>query len=77
MTTGPFRVGKWKTVSGECLKRQFNGKPPDADQIAIALREPTHEKFDLMLRINLHEGMHCFISKCQSCTKACPTLDFA
>ena len=62
-------------MSGGCLKRQFNGNPPDADQIAIALREPTHEKFDLMLRVNLHEGMHCFISKWQIFTELCQTLD--
>ena len=63
VTTGPFRVGVWKTVSGKCLKRAFNGNPPDADQVQITLKEPTFQKFELMLRVNIHEAMHCFISK--------------
>eukprot|EP00795_Rhopilema_esculentum_P007781 gene7781-13628_t len=62
VTDGPFRVGSWKTASGHCLKRSFNGKPPDADEIAIATKEPNFDKFEVMARITIHEGMHCFIS---------------
>ena len=61
--TGPFRFGGWKTATGECLRRGFNGNPPDADQVAITLREPTFQKFEVMLRVNIHESMHCFIGK--------------
>ena len=59
--SGLFRCGAWKTATGECLKREFRGAPPDAVQVAITLKEPTFKWFELMLRVNLHEGMHCFI----------------
>eukprot|EP00795_Rhopilema_esculentum_P007777 gene7777-13623_t len=62
VTTGPFRVGVWKTTSGDCLRRGFNGNPPDADQVAVTLREPTFLKFEVMLRVNIHETMHCLIN---------------
>lgn len=63
VTTGPFRVGQWRTTTGECLRRGFNGNPPDADHVAITLREPSFNRFEVMLRVNVHEAMHCFISK--------------
>ena len=59
--SGLFRCGAWKTATGECLKREFRGAPPDADHVAITLKEPHFIWFEVMLRVNIHEGMHCFI----------------
>eukprot|EP00794_Sanderia_malayensis_P006181 gene6181-6895_t len=76
VTTGMFRLGKWKTTSGKCLKRGFNGSPPDADQVAIAIKEPSFKKFELMTRVNLHEGVHCLINGTMCSGKSAEAPEF-
>jgi len=74
--SGLFRCGAWKTATGECLKREFRGAPPDAVQVAITLKEPTFKWFELMLRVNLHEGMHCFIAGTMCSRKSAEAPEF-
>ena len=69
--TGPFRQGEWELVPlppGEppqprCLTRNFNGIPPDTVAVEEILRIPAanFEDFELMLRVNLHDRVHCLI----------------
>jgi len=76
VTSGLFRNGKWKTATGQCLRRGFNGIPPDAVQVAITLKEPSFQKFELMLRVNIHEAMHCFIGGTMCSRKSAEAPEF-
>ena len=68
VTDGPFRQGAWRTVPSAgsgCLQRQFNltQRPPDTTAIANVLRIPSSSfvDFEIALRINLHDTIHCLI----------------
>lgn len=68
VTSGPFRRGAWNVVpsaGGGCLRRQFNftGNPPDSVAVAEVLRTPASDfdSFEISLRINLHDTVHCLI----------------
>ncbi|XP_022801546.1 uncharacterized protein LOC111339216 [Stylophora pistillata] len=68
VTSGPFRRGVWNVVpsaGGSCLRRQFNltDNPPDSAAVAEVLRIPhlQFDSFEIALRINLHDTVHCFI----------------
>ncbi|XP_067024328.1 uncharacterized protein [Acropora muricata] len=65
---GSFRRGAWRTVPSAgsgCLQRQFNltQRPPDTTVIANVLRIPSSsfDDFEIALRINLHDTIHCLI----------------
>jgi len=60
---GPFAEHQWSLTNGECLKRNFNGNPPDCIAIHKCLRIFSHKftQFESTLRDNLHNNMHCRI----------------
>ena len=68
--TGPFGESVWRLVplpsgtppESRCLKRQFNGRPPDAMAVATVLNTVVFIEFELMLRLNLHDVVHCLIA---------------
>lgn len=71
--TGPFRESEWSLVplpagsppepGPRCLSRTFNGNPPDSVAVEEVLRisAGNFSDFELMLRINLHDVVHCLI----------------
>ena len=71
--TGPFRQSEWSIVplSGgsppepgpRCLARMFNGNPPDsvAVQEVLKITPGNFSDFEVALRINLHDVVHCLI----------------
>lgn len=61
--SGPFSKHTWKLTNGDCLKRNFNGNPPDCISIHKGLRTPYYKftQFESTLRDNLHNSMHCRI----------------
>ena len=68
VTSGPFRRGAWNVVpsaGGGCLRRQFNFtvNPPDSVAVAEVLRTRASDfdSFEISLRINLHDTVHCLI----------------
>lgn len=76
---GSFRREAWRTVPSAgsgCLQRQFNltQRPPDTTVIANVLRIPSSsfDDFEIALRINLHDTIHCLIGgkirKWMTCT---------
>ena len=74
VTTGPFAKGRWKVApsaqrQGTCLKRDFSGKPPDAAAVDLVLDIPPSNfiKFEVGLRVDLHDRVHCQFCKHRSC----------
>lgn len=71
--TGPFREANWSIVplpanslpepGPRCLARRFNGNPPDSVAVQEVLTIPASNftDFELMLRVNLHDVVHCLI----------------
>ncbi|KAK3736192.1 hypothetical protein QZH41_002475 [Actinostola sp. cb2023] len=65
--TGPFRDAVWQLVPSaappRCLKRSFNGNPPDSVAVTQVLNIPSSNfnGFELAVRINLHNSVHCLI----------------
>lgn len=71
--TGPFRENEWSIVplpagsppepGPRCLVRMFNGNPPDTVAVERVLKTEVANftDFELMLRINLHDLVHCLI----------------
>lgn len=71
--TGPFREGVWRLVplpqhvpaepGPRCLARMFNGNPPDtvAVQEVLTMAPANFTLFELLLRVNLHDLVHCVI----------------
>jgi hypothetical protein len=46
-----------------CLKREFAGNPPDSVALVMLLNLPSSRfnDFELTLRVNLHNTVHCLI----------------
>lgn len=67
VANGPFASPKWQLVPSanppRCLKRFLKGNPPDAVAVATVLAIPALKftSFELALRVNLHDVVHCFI----------------
>ena len=62
VTTGPFRSPGWTIVGGtDCLRRNFNGLTPNVRQVKEALAINSFQEFEMVLRINLHDTVHCRI----------------
>ncbi|KAJ7387500.1 hypothetical protein OS493_000830 [Desmophyllum pertusum] len=61
--SGEFGKDKWSLTNGGCLKRNFNGNPPDCIAVHKSLRTLAHKftKFESTLRDTLHNNMHCRI----------------
>ena len=64
--TGPFREEAWKLVpsaDSSCLTRSFNGVPPDSIAVQQILNMPANNfnAFEVALRVNLHDTVHCLI----------------
>ena len=71
--TGPFRQSEWRLVppptgslpepGPRCLERMFNGNPPDsvAVQKVLQISAGNFSDFELVLRVNLHDVVHCLI----------------
>ena len=57
------RQGQWSIVPSGCLTRRFNGNTPDAVAVEEVLRTPASNfvNFEMALRINLHDNVHCLI----------------
>ena len=66
---GPFRESVWSLVplpqqsNPRCLQRRFNGNTPDSVAVQNVLRiaPDNFTDFELMLRLNLHDVVHCVI----------------
>ncbi|XP_078361289.1 tyrosinase-like [Oculina patagonica] len=60
---GPFGKNQFSLTNGGCLKRNFNGNPPDCIAVHKCLRILSHKftDFELTLRDTLHNNMHCRI----------------
>lgn len=71
--TGPFRQDIWSIVplpqgsptgpGPRCLARMFFGTPPDAVavQMVLDVHPRNFSNFEFMLRVNLHDLVHCLI----------------
>ena len=71
--TGPFREREWSLVplpvgapsqpGPRCLARMFKGNPPDTVAVQEVLKTAAvnFSDFELMLRVNLHDLVHCLI----------------
>ena len=60
---GPFRQAVWQLTNKQCLQREFNGKPPDAAAVQICLSKTVFDDFECYIHRNLHDRVHCLISK--------------
>ena len=61
---GKFRVGTWSLPDGTCLSRQFrSGSLPGPVEVAEVLNYSPSEfrQFEIGLRVNLHNLVHCAI----------------
>ena len=71
--TGPFRESVWSlpplpsgappSPGSGCLRRQFNGNPPDTVAVnnVLQINPVNFTDFELLLRLNLHDVVHCLI----------------
>ena len=66
--TGPFRWGEWSLLAdagGGCLTRNFTGRAPDAiavrNQLLTNRRAAQFTNFELLLRRQFHDPIHCLI----------------
>ncbi|PFX24126.1 Tyrosinase [Stylophora pistillata] len=61
--SGPFGKHRFSLTSGGCLKRNFNGNPPDCIAVHKCLRIFSNKftDFEMTLRDTLHNNMHCRI----------------
>lgn len=61
--SGPFGKRHFTLTSGGCLKRNFNGNPPDCIAVHKCLRILSNKftDFEMTLRDTLHNNMHCRI----------------
>ncbi|XP_031566332.1 uncharacterized protein LOC116301420 [Actinia tenebrosa] len=82
VTTGPFRLGVWELVPSaprpRCLKRSFFGNPPDSAAVADLVKLPASrfEDFEVTLRVNLHDTVHCLIGETMCTTDAASAPEF-
>ena len=68
VTTGPFRFPSWRLVNGNCLQRNFQSgtqSEPFPNEIMVrrTVAFNAFNDFELALRVDLHDVVHCFISK--------------
>ena len=67
VNSGPFRTGVWSLPSsagGGCLRRNFNGRVPDAIDVANLISEFSSSEFkdfEKLLREDFHDRVHCNI----------------
>lgn len=65
--SGVFRQGAWTLVPSagpsKCLRRFFNGHPPDSIAITqlLKMQPKDFNSFELGLRVNFHDVVHCLI----------------
>ena len=64
---GPFRKGAWSRVTPDnlppdCLTRDFNGNPPEEIDVMEVLNIDDFTEFELDLRVELHNNVHCRIN---------------
>jgi len=65
--TGPFREQVWELrpsfSSPSCLRRDFNGNPDGAVEVALLLNTPPDEfsDFEFVLDRQMHNSVHCLI----------------
>ena len=64
------------SAGGGCLRRRFNGNTPDAVAVEEVLRIPANDftRFEVALRLNLHDTVHCLIdgTMCSTDSAAAP-----
>ena len=65
---GPFRKGAWSRVrpdnahrGPDCLTRSFSGNPPEEIDVMRVLNMDDFTEFELALRVELHDNVHCQI----------------
>ncbi|XP_020902888.1 uncharacterized protein LOC110241373 [Exaiptasia diaphana] len=66
VTSGPFNRYQWQTTASnhrQCLKRRFNGNPPDIVAVAEIMKynDRQFNDFEIAVRDTLHDNMHCRI----------------
>lgn len=77
---GPFKQGNWSLVPSadapKCLKRQFMGTPPTAQNVAevLQIHPRNFTDFEIMLAWYLHGMVHCLIggTMCSSDAASAP-----
>ena len=59
---GPFGTkAGWTIEAGGCLERSFEGKPPSVADVQRAINVPSFQRFEVILRVALHDLVHCVI----------------
>ena len=61
--SGEFRAGAWKPVTEDCLRRNFTDTPVCDDYIQEILKYASFTTFEQALRVDVHNKMHCNISR--------------
>ena len=54
----------WTKEAGGCLERSFRGKPPSVPDVQIVVSTPCFRRFEVLLRVALHDLVHCMIGNC-------------
>ena len=62
---GPFgsEMSSWSLPNGECVARFPFGNPPSTADVQIAKNLGSFYEFEVALRVNLHNTVHCLIGK--------------
>ena len=80
---GPFRKGAWSRVrpdnarrGPDCVMRNFNGNPPEEIDVLCVLNMDDFSEFELFLRADLHDNVHCRIGKTMCTEEAASAPEF-
>ena len=80
---GPFRKGAWSRVrpdnarrGPDCLMRSFNGNPPEEIDVMTVLNMNDFTEFELTLRVELHDNVHCQIGATMCSREAASAPEF-
>jgi hypothetical protein len=83
VSTGPFREGIWQLVPSvntlpRCLRRSFFGNPPDSVAVTTLIDMPSSRfnDFELTLRVNMHNTVHCLIGETMCRTDSASAPEF-
>ena len=80
---GPFRKGAWSRVrpdnaprGPDCVMRNFNGKPPEEIDVLRVLNMDDFTEFELALRRELHNNVHCQVGAIMCTREAASAPEF-
>lgn len=58
----------WTIETGECLQRWFDGNPPSVAEVQRVINTPVFRTFEILLRVALHDFVHCVIGNFHTST---------